>query len=115
MDYYSERLNKKIDYISEEFSDSLKSYRFKGNIRELKNIIERAVILAGNNQLTNELLPEEYSELKPGNTEHSLESVEKAHILKTLNEFHGNKKQTAKALGIGTVTLYRKLKEYGIE
>ncbi len=115
VDYYSERLNKKIDYISEEFSDSLKSYRFKGNIRELKNIIERAVILAGNNQLTNELLPEEYSELKPGNTEHSLESVEKAHILKTLNEFHGNKTQTAKALGIGTVTLYRKLKEYGIE
>ncbi len=115
VDYYSERLNKKIDYISDEFSDSLKSYRFKGNIRELKNIIERAVILAGNNQLTNELLPEEYSELKPGNTEHSLESVEKAHILKTLNEFHGNKTQTAKALGIGTVTLYRKLKEYGIE
>ncbi|HWA06493.1 MAG TPA: sigma-54 dependent transcriptional regulator [Ignavibacteria bacterium] len=115
VDYYSERLNKKIDYVSDEFSDSLKSYRFKGNIRELKNIIERAVILAGNNQLTNELLPEEYSELKPGNTEHSLESVEKAHILKTLNEFHGNKTQTAKALGIGTVTLYRKLKEYGIE
>ncbi|HMQ78799.1 MAG TPA: sigma-54 dependent transcriptional regulator [Ignavibacteria bacterium] len=115
VDYYSEKLNKKIGTVRSDFADTLKSYRFKGNIRELKNIIERAVILAGDNQLTKELLPEEYSDSKPGSTEHSLESVEKAHIIKTLKDFHGNKTQTAKALGIGTVTLYRKLKEYGIE
>ncbi len=115
VDYYSEKLNKKIDNVRADFTDTLKSYRFKGNIRELKNIIERAVILAGDNQLTKELLPEEYSDSKSGSTEHSLESIEKAHILKTLNEFHGNKTHTAKALGIGTVTLYRKLKEYGLE
>jgi len=115
VDYYSEKLNKNIDNVRADFTDTLKSYRFKGNIRELKNIIERAVILAGDNQLTKMLLPEEYSDSKSGSTEHSLESIEKAHILKTLNEFHGNKTHTAKALGIGTVTLYRKLKEYGIE
>lgn len=115
VEYYSERLNKKITSVSNEFISTLKSYRFNGNIRELKNIIERAIILTGDNKLTVDLLPEEYSESKPGSTEHSLESVEKAHILKTLNDFKGNKTQTAKALGIGTVTLYRKLKEYGIE
>jgi len=115
VDYYSEKLNKNIDNVRADFTDTLKSYRFKGNIRELKNIIERAVILAGDNQLTKMLLPEEYSDSKSGSTEHSLESIEKAHILKTLNEFHGNKTHTAKALGIGTVTLYRKLKEYGLE
>ncbi|MBE2227800.1 MAG: sigma-54-dependent Fis family transcriptional regulator [Ignavibacteria bacterium] len=115
VEYYSEKLEKKIDTVRADFTDTLKSYRFKGNIRELKNIIERAVILAGNSQLTKDLLPEEYSGSKSGSTEHSLESVEKAHILKTLNDFHGNKTHTAKALGIGTVTLYRKLKEYGIE
>lgn len=115
VEYYSEKLKKKITNVSNEFISTLKSYRFNGNIRELKNIIERAVILAGDNKLTEDLLPEEYSDAKPGNLEHSLESVEKAHILKTLNEFHGNKTQTAKALGIGTVTLYRKLKEYGLE
>lgn len=115
VEYYSEKLKKKITNVSNEFISTLKSYRFNGNIRELKNIIERAVILAGDNKLTVDLLPEEYSEAKPGSTEHSLESVEKAHILKTLNDFKGNKTQTAKALGIGTVTLYRKLKEYGIE
>jgi two-component system NtrC family response regulator len=115
VEHYSEKLDKKIDNVSNDFISSLKSYRFKGNIRELKNIIERAVILAPGNTLTKELLPEEYSAVKPNNSEHSLEQIEKSHILKTLDDFQGNKTQTAKALGIGTVTLYRKLKEYGIE
>lgn len=115
VDYYSERLGKKISDISSEFLASLKSYRFKGNIRELKNIIERAVILAPDNKLTKEQLPEEYSAAASASTEHSLELIEKAHIIKTLHDFDGNKTQTAKALGIGTVTLYRKLKEYGLE
>ena len=118
VDNYSEKLNKKIDNVSSDFLSTLKSYRFKGNIRELKNIIERAVILTPNNSLTKDLLPEEYSAKSPDSEhslEHSLEQVEKVHILKTLEDFGGNKTQTAKALGIGTVTLYRKLKEYGLE
>ncbi|MBE2218885.1 MAG: sigma-54-dependent Fis family transcriptional regulator [Ignavibacteria bacterium] len=118
VDNYSEKLNKKIDNVSSDFLSTLKSYRFKGNIRELKNIIERAVILTPNNSLTKDLLPEEYSAKSPDSEhslEHSLDQVEKVHILKTLEDFGGNKTQTAKALGIGTVTLYRKLKEYGLE
>lgn len=114
-DYYAEKLGKKIDNISNDFISILKTFRFKGNIRELKNIIERAVILTPSNSLSKDLLPEEYSAVKPENAEHSLEQIEKAHILKTLSQFNGNKTQTAKALGIGTVTLYRKLKEYGID
>lgn len=115
VDYYSERLNKKINEISREFISSLKSYRFKGNIRELKNIIERAIILSQDNRLTIELLPEEYSDPGTALSGYSLEQIEKAHIIKTLSDFKGNKTQTAKALGIGTVTLYRKLKEYGLD
>lgn len=115
VDYYSEKLNKRIDDLSGDFLSTLKSYRFKGNIRELKNIIERAIILAPSNSLTKEQLPEEYSANDAAASEHSLEQVEKAHIIKTLKDFDGNKTQTAKALGIGTVTLYRKLKEYGID
>ncbi|MBL8016370.1 MAG: sigma-54-dependent Fis family transcriptional regulator [Ignavibacteria bacterium] len=115
VDYYSERLNKKINEISREFIASLKSYRFKGNIRELKNIIERAIILSQDNRLTIELLPEEYSDPGTALSGYSLEQIEKAHIIKTLSDFKGNKTQTAKALGIGTVTLYRKLKEYGLD
>lgn len=115
VDYYSERLNKKINEISREFIASLKSYRFKGNIRELKNIIERAIILSQDNRLTIELLPEEYSDPGTALSGYSLEQIEKTHIIKTLSDFKGNKTQTAKALGIGTVTLYRKLKEYGLD
>lgn len=115
VEHYSVKLNKKIDNISNDFINTLKTYRFNGNIRELKNIIERAVILAADNILNKELLPEEYISAKAEGSEHSLEQMEKTHILKTLSNFHGNKTQTAKALGIGTVTLYRKLKEYGIE
>lgn len=114
-EYYSEKLSKKTDKISTDFIDILKTYRFKGNIRELKNIIERAVILAPGNELNRSLLPEEYSNTAHPDSAHSLEQIEKAHILKTLEELKGNKTQTAKALGIGTVTLYRKLKEYGLE
>lgn len=114
-DYYSEKLGKPISRISNDLIDRLKEYRFKGNIRELKNIIERAVILAPANELTKELLPEEISFTGKADSQHSLEQIEKTHILKTLQEFKGNKTQAAKALGIGTVTLYRKLKEYGIE
>ena len=115
LDYYSEKLNKKIDKVTDDFIDTLKSYSFKGNIRELKNIIERAIILAPGSELNGTLFPEEYSNTTVLNSPHSLVQIEKTHILKTLEEFKGNKTQAAKALGIGTVTLYRKLKEYGLE
>jgi two-component system, NtrC family, response regulator len=107
---YSEKLSKNIREISPAYINRFKTFGFKGNIRELKNIIERSVILAPADQLTEEYLPE-----KPVLSETSLESVEKKHILKVLAENKGNKTKTAKSLGIGTVTLYRKLKEYGIE
>jgi two-component system, NtrC family, response regulator len=112
---YSEKLSKNIREISPAYINRFKTFGFKGNIRELKNIIERSVILAPADQLTEDLLSEEYLPEKPVLSETSLESVEKKHILKVLAENKGNKTKTAKSLGIGTVTLYRKLKEYGIE
>ncbi len=112
---YTKKLSRKIDVITEEYMDKLKTLSFPGNIRELKNIIERSVILASSAQLTVDLLSEEYQNQMPADPESSLESVEKKHILKVLAEHNGNKTRTAKSLGIGTVTLYRKLKEYGVE
>ncbi|MEO8513400.1 MAG: sigma-54 dependent transcriptional regulator [Ignavibacteria bacterium] len=115
IDNYSEKLDKKIVKVTDDFIDTLKTFRFKGNIRELKNIIERSIILAPGSELNRSLLPEEYSNTAIADSPHLLEQIEKAHILKTLEDFKGNKTQAAKALGIGTVTLYRKLKEYGLE
>ena len=116
IDVYSQKLNKRIDKISEEFFSILSSYSFYGNIRELKNIIERAVILSDSNELTVNHLPEDIGKEDADNkVSKSLDEIEKVHILKILDENGGNKTKTAKILGIGIVTLYRKLKEYGIE
>ncbi len=115
VNHYSAKLKKQIENITPGFFDKLKSYKFKGNIRELKNIIERAMILAPGHELNELLLPEEYSAGNSGNSELALDEIEKKHILKVLSDFKGNKTKASKALGIGIVTLYRKLKEYGLE
>lgn len=113
----NEKLNKKISSASNEFISALKEYSFPGNVRELKNIIERAVILSSGNELTAVNLPEEIFGHKNSNEIHSdsLKEIEKQHILKIYSENNRNKTITAEKLGIGSVTLYRKLKEYGVE
>jgi DNA-binding NtrC family response regulator len=117
VEYYARKLKKDIPIVSKDFIGTLKTYKFKGNTRELKNIIERALILSQSNTLTVDLLSEENSvgENAEINKKTTLEEVEKNHIIKILKENEGNRTRAAKALGIGTVTLYRKLKEYGIE
>jgi two-component system NtrC family response regulator len=115
---YSAKLKKRITYIDSTFLKQLKNYSWKGNIRELKNIIERAVILCETETLTYDLLPLEIIDCeipdfsKQGN---SLTSMEKNHIQKILLHTKGNKTKTAEILGIGLTTLYRKMEDYGIE
>jgi len=114
---YNSKLNKNISSASPEFISKLKEYSFPGNIRELKNIIERAMILCRGDELIPEDLPEEIFENKPHHEYHSdsLKEIEKQHIIKVYSENKHNKSITAEKLGIGSVTLYRKLKEYGVE
>ena len=92
-------------------------YGWPGNIRELRNVIERSIILAENGIITERCLPRELVEsVESGDgAALSLASVERQHILKML-EFHGgNRQQTADTLGISRKTLYRKLTEYAID
>jgi transcriptional regulator with PAS, ATPase and Fis domain len=116
--FYSRHMNKSISEIDEECIRKLVDYNFPGNIRELRNIIERAVILTDGNILLPSSLP---NDLFYGNKNYStqmtekLDEVEKLHILKVLEETEGNKTRTAEILGIGLTTLYRKLKAYGID
>lgn len=112
---FAERTNKRITGMTKEFIKRLQQQEWKGNIRELKNSIERAVILADGP----ELKPEEISlESKRGSVDGSasfdLASIEKSHIQKVLHYTHGNKTKAAELLGIGLTTLYRKLEEYKI-
>ena len=105
--------------ISNECISALQQYNWPGNIRELKNVIERAVILADTNILSVDNLPLEIQSSTPVNSNNlisafSLASIEKLHIQKVLNYTNGNKTEAAKLLNIGLTTLYRKIEEYKI-
>ncbi|MDJ1499781.1 sigma-54 dependent transcriptional regulator [Cytophagaceae bacterium BD1B2-1] len=117
--YYALKTNKRIDSLAPEFIKQLMGYTWKGNIRELKNIIERAVILCDLDQLTEDLLPIEILSDKTDKTinhsETSISAIEKIHIQKILSVTGGNKPEAANLLGIGLTTLYRKMHEYGLE
>lgn len=114
------KTNKRIKSVSTNFYEALKQHQWKGNIRELKNVIERCIILC-DNELTVEHLPIELQKADNASTKgktlsaFELASAEKLHIQKVLNYTNGNKTKTAELLGIALTTLYRKLSEYGME
>lgn len=117
------KTNHKIVHISDDFIEALKQHSWKGNIRELKNVIERSVILTDNEALNVDSLPLDLQQFIDKNTssnqkKHSstfdLSIAEKIHIHKVLNYANGNKTETAKLLNIALTTLYRKLEEYKI-
>jgi len=114
---YSKRLKRPLINVSAPFFERLLNYNFPGNIRELRNIIERAVILSDNGIITEQSLPKELNPgLIKGISKHiKLDDVEKEHILSVLSQTDGNKTKTAELLGIGLTTLYRKLQNYDIE
>ena len=135
---FTEAIGREMLKIDPDFIFYLKNYQFPGNIRELKNIIERAVILADGDGLTLNTLPDEVLrpqqrmqpepklvtqqtsmattsvsyDFKADTTD--LKSVEQEHILRVLSMVNGNKSEAAKRLDIGLATLYRKLKEYNV-
>ena len=118
---FSVKANKKINSISKEYMEALIKHSWPGNIRELKNVIERSVILEDSSTLTFQTLPPEIQ--TAADTFRSsgkvlsafdLASAEKIHIQKVLNYSNGNKTETAKLLNIALTTLYRKLEEYKI-
>ncbi|WP_394147256.1 sigma 54-interacting transcriptional regulator [Shewanella atlantica] len=115
---FTKKMNKEITGIHFETAQMLLGYSWPGNIRELENTIERAVVLSNGPQIMPEDLPEElrFSTLKPENksTISSLNDVEEKHITSTLALLNNNKMLTAKKLGISVATLYRKLKEYNL-
>ncbi|MGJ1247467.1 MULTISPECIES: sigma-54-dependent transcriptional regulator [Sphingobacterium] len=103
--------------LTDEYLNFLMKNPWKGNIRELKNVIERSVILAEDNELTVETLPIDlrYRESNMANfSTFSMASVEKKQIQKVLNFTKGNKTEAARLLEIGVATLYRKIEQYKI-
>jgi len=112
---FAAKINQGVNKISPDFLKDLKAHQWKGNVRELKNIIERAVILSSSDTLESSHLPWEFNLAKSDSAGLELQAVEKQHILKVLQYTGQNKTEAARLLNIGLTTLYRKLEEYGLK
>ena len=107
---------KEITDFSPEATDFLLKYDWPGNVRELENAIERAVILAKDSYIDIADLPQENRLLVHSAPRgESLREVEKNHILNVLNETGGNYSEAARILGISRVTLYNRIRAYGLD
>lgn len=112
---FAVKMNKRITALSSEYIKVLEHNKWKGNIRELRNIIERSVILADTEELTVDCLPFELQQsniIDSATSSLSMTNIEKSHIRKVLNYTKGNKAEAARLLEISIATLYRKVEEY---
>ncbi|MBI5558910.1 MAG: sigma-54-dependent Fis family transcriptional regulator [Deltaproteobacteria bacterium] len=119
---YATLTGKQVESVSQEVLDILMRYDFPGNIRELENIIERGVALTDRPVIEASHLPDDLRGMalktfrrKDSGEIPTLDEQEQAYILWVLQETAGNKTLAAKMLGIDRVSLWRKLKKYGLE
>lgn len=116
------RLHKEVKGMTPEFLDTLCRAAWKGNVRELKNIMERCMIIC-DKELTMEdlpldlLRPEGESEVSSATplSDFDLATIEQRHISRVLQYTKGNKTEASRLLKIGLTTLYRKIEEYGVK
>jgi DNA-binding NtrC family response regulator len=120
LEKFSEAQGKKIDKVSDEVMGVLGNYEFPGNIRELENIMERAVTLCSSGAIEMQHLPLDFHQPHFQVQRHqrrefaTLEENEKEYISWVLKQVNGNKTKAAEILGIDRVSLWRKLKRYDL-
>ncbi len=107
---------RKISGMTPAFAKALQEHSWRGNIRELRNVLERAIILTSTNELDAAALPADFLWSAPAGEPSSLSlaEVEKHHITRVLQHVKGNKTKAAEVLQIGLTTLYNKIREYNI-
>jgi DNA-binding NtrC family response regulator len=118
----NERHGTKVKGIAADAQRVLLAYPWPGNIRQLRNVVENMVVLASDTRLSVDDIPSDIFDSKPGQEPGdlsalagmSLEEAEKQLIANTLTMVDGNRERAANILGIGERTLYRKIKEYGL-
>ena len=111
------RMRKDVSSVSADAMTALMNYRWPGNVRELEHAVERAVILANNPNIRVRDLPPEITQkprARAGDDTLDLQEQERVMIERALERFGGNRRQAAEALKISTVTLWRKMKQFGI-
>ena len=109
---FSREMNKKITRVAPAAMHTLQDYDWPGNVRELENAVERAMVVAQEPELRDQdfILKSRNGSVSEGR---SLDEIEKAHILRVLEECGGNQTRAAEVLAIDRVTLHNKLKKYG--
>ncbi len=112
---FSRKIGKSIQGIEPEAVEALQNYRFPGNVRELENIIERAIILTKTETITLKNLDIIPSTSQTPMKKGTLAEMEKQAILDSLRRWEGNRTHAAKELGINRRTLQNKLKQYGFD
>lgn len=113
---YSSAMNKKISSFDKEAIKFMREYYWPGNVRELENAIERAVVICHKDIITFDDLPFKVIQnvKEEPLTERSLDAIEKKHIQKILEDNNWNISKSAEELQIDRVTLYNKIKKYGL-
>jgi DNA-binding NtrC family response regulator len=122
---FNEKYRKSVNALSPELNHFFQQYDWPGNIRQLRNVLEGMVVLAQDNSLTLADLPDELAHPTRRTADKKLmdsvlpgiamDDYEKAIILKNLSYTGGNREKAAKLLGLSERTLYRKIKDYGME
>lgn len=112
---FARKVNRPELLMEPRLVNALETHSWKGNVRELKNVIERLVILAAAETLDIYDLPGEFFTDLDAADAFDLQAIEKNHIQKVLLHTKGNKTETARLLNIGLTTLYRKIEDYQIK
>jgi DNA-binding NtrC family response regulator len=116
---YEAKLGVHVEVIDEAALERLRAHAWPGNVRELENTLERAVALCRQGRIGAADLPARFGEAAeataPAESIPSLQVIERAHILTTLEKVGWNRKRAAEVLEISTTTLWRRLKEFGVE
>ncbi len=111
---FTQQEGKPLYHIDPEAIRMLQTYPFPGNVRELENMLERAIILAQTETITLKDLGIHPSALHPASQRGTLEEIQKQAIIEALQRWEGNKTRAAEELGIHRRTILNKLKEYGL-
>jgi transcriptional regulator with PAS, ATPase and Fis domain len=119
IDKYNKELKRKVKGVDNETMRALMNYNWKGEVRELENIIERAVLLLDGEYIRINDLPsasaEEVMPAYPDNLKQAVRAFEKFHITNVLNRVDNDKSKAAELMDIGLSSLYRKIDELEIE
>lgn len=116
IDRYAKQIGRPAPTLSPEVNQLFLAYPWRGNVREMMNAIEHAIIVCDNEITRNDLPIDMLSgeETSADDNALDLKTVERNHILRVLRYTQGNKTEAARLLKIGLTTLYRKIEEYGI-